>query len=105
VPRHGSAGHRIGRTEIDFSRFVATVAGQPLALTSKEFQILQLLVQNRGKTVSREQLMSEVWNYNEETSTRTLDTHVLRLRQKLEDDPARPRHIQTIYGAGYRLVD
>ena len=95
---------QIGAVQIDFHRFEATRDGKALSLTSKEFEILKLLFRFRGQVVKRQQMLAEIWGYNPEATTRTVDSHILRLRQKVEKDPTNPRHIQTVYGSGYRLV-
>jgi len=81
--------------------FVA--GGHTVALTPTEVQLLRLLHARRGAAVAREEILREVWGVDDQ-STRTLDTHVARLRRKLEPDPAHPRHLVTVHGVGYRLV-
>jgi DNA-binding response OmpR family regulator len=73
-------------------------------MTPKEFDVLRFLWEHRNQAVSREQLLTSVWGYDETPSTRTVDNFILRLRQKIEEDPAHPRHILTLHGTGYRLV-
>ena len=80
-------------------------AGREVKLTRKEFDLLRYLVEFRGEIVTRDRLLDEVWGYDHFPTTRTVDTHILRLRQKFEDDPERPRHIVTVHGQGYRLVE
>jgi two-component system alkaline phosphatase synthesis response regulator PhoP len=79
--------------------------GREVRLTRKEFDLLRYLVEHRGEILSRERLLDEVWGYERFPTTRTVDTHVLRLRQKFEHDPERPRHILTVHGQGYRFED
>jgi two-component system alkaline phosphatase synthesis response regulator PhoP len=79
-------------------------AGREVRLTRKEFDLVAYLAQRRGEVVTREQLLDEVWGYEQFPTTRTVDTHVLRLRRKLEDDPDRPAYIETVHGQGYRLA-
>lgn len=93
-----------GPVELDFERCHATRHGQPLDLTAKEFDVLKLLIRRRGEVVSRERLLNEVWGYESSPTTRTVDNHILRLRQKLEDDPANPSYILSVYGEGYKFV-
>ena len=100
----GPARSRFGEIEIDFERLIATRGGQALHLTPKEFEILRLLIRLRGRVVSRSRMLKEIWDYDSESTTRTLDTHIMTLRQKIEDDPGSPRHILTCYGEGYRFV-
>jgi two-component system alkaline phosphatase synthesis response regulator PhoP len=100
----GPIQYCFGDVKIDFEKFVAVRKGRPLDLTPREFDILRLLIQCRGEVVTRDRLLDEVWGYEAYPSTRTIDSHILNLRQKLEDDPANPRHILTIYGEGYKFV-
>lgn len=94
----------LGSLEVDFASYTATRAGETLSLTPKEMDILKYLWQHRNKTVNRDELLTKVWGYDESISTRTVDNFILKLRQKIEDDPAQPRHIITIHGIGYKLV-
>src|SRR5437763_330707 len=89
---------------LNFTRMELTQAGKPVALTSQEFQLLRFFIQNQDRVISREELLNEVWGYQSYPSTRTVDNHVLRLRQKLEKDPSRPSHFKTVHGAGYKFV-
>jgi len=100
----GPTQYCFGDVKIDFEKFIAVRKGRPLDLTPREFDILRLLIQCRGEVVTRDRLLDEVWGYKAYPDTRTVDTHILKLRQKLEDDPANPRHILTIYGEGYKFV-
>jgi DNA-binding response OmpR family regulator len=79
-------------------------AEQRVELTGKEFDVLRLLARHRGEIVTRDRLLEEVWGYETYPTTRTVDNHILRLRQKLEEDPSNPRYILSIYGEGYKLV-
>ena len=94
----------IGLTEVDFAAYAAMRNGDPIPMTPKEIEILKFLYEHRNHTVTRDQLLTEVWGYDESVSTRTVDNFILRLRQKIEADPAHPRAILTIHGAGYKLV-
>jgi DNA-binding response OmpR family regulator len=93
-----------GEARIDFTGMVATVEGRPITLTSQEFKLLKYLAGSAGRVVSREELLNEVWGYQNYPSTRTVDNHVLRLRQKLEPDPATPRYLLTMRGSGYKFI-
>jgi DNA-binding response OmpR family regulator len=95
----------IGPLEVDFVSYTATRDGAAVDLTAKEFDILKFLWERRNQNVTRDQLLTSVWGYDEPISTRTVDNFILRLRQKLEDDPAHPRIILTIHGIGYKLVE
>ena len=79
-------------------------AGQEIRLTRKEFDLLRYLVEHQGEVITRERLLDEVWGYDQFPTTRTVDTHILRLRQKFERDPERPVHILTAHGQGYRFA-
>ena len=88
---------------IDFEQGEVRKAGAPVSLAAKELDLLRYLVDHRGKVVSREELLEGVWEYQPGVSSRTIDVHVAWLRQKLEDNPANPRHIHTVRGVGYRF--
>jgi len=93
-----------GRVSVDFAKMEATVDGQPIELTVHEFRILQFLVKNSERVIPRAEILSEVFGYESDTQTRTVDNHILKLRQKLEKEPANPVHILTLRGAGYKFV-
>src|ERR1700747_1946052 len=92
-----------GDARVDFTSMEATRAGKSITLTTQEFKLLKYLAASAGRVVSREELLNEVWGYQNYPSTRTVDNHVLRLRQKLEPDPAAPRFLLTMHGAGYKF--
>jgi DNA-binding response OmpR family regulator len=94
----------IGDVKVDIPARVATHDGSPLVLTRKEFDLLSELARHAGTVVTREDLMSRVWDTNWFGSTKTLDVHVGGLRRKLGDDPADPTHIETVRGVGFRFV-
>lgn len=98
------ARYRFDDVEIDFDKFRATRRGKPLELTPREYDILRLLIRCRGEVVTRSRMLDEVWGYEVYPTTRTVDNHILKLRQKLEDDPANPSFILSIYGEGYKFV-
>src|SRR5262245_24468771 len=89
---------------VNFRRFEATKRGVPLDLTKKEFGILRLLAARAGEVVSREDLLNDVWGYENYPTTRTIDTHIGWLRAKLEADPAAPKHLITVHGVGYKFT-
>jgi DNA-binding response OmpR family regulator len=93
-----------GEARIDFTSMEATHAGRLVTLTTQEFKLLKYLASSAGRVVSREELLNEVWGYQNYPSTRTVDNHILRLRQKLEPDPAAPRFLLTMHGAGYKFT-
>jgi len=93
-----------GDARIDFTSMEATRAGRIVTLTTQEFKLLKYLAASADRVVSREELLNEVWGYQNYPSTRTVDNYVLRLRQKLEPDPAAPRFLMTMHGAGYKFT-
>jgi len=90
--------------EVNFSSMEATRKGRPVALTPLEFKTLKYLAQNPRRVLSREELLNEVWGYENYPCTRTVDNVILRLRQKLEKDPSRSVHFHTVHGAGYKFL-
>jgi DNA-binding response OmpR family regulator len=89
---------------VDFTSMEASRAGESVTMTAQEFRVLKFFAKFPGRVISREELLNEVWGYHNYPSTRTVDNHILRLRQKLEPDPANPRHFLTLHGAGYKFV-
>lgn len=96
--------YSFGDLQIDAQGSEVTREGRPIALSAMEFQLLRYFVEHRGVTLSRDQLLREVWAYPERPLTRTVDTHVAFLRQKIETDPQNPRFILTVFGLGYKFV-
>jgi DNA-binding response OmpR family regulator len=94
---------RFGQVEVDSATRTVRVAGRPIELAPREFDLLQALVDRSGSVVSRLTLLREVWGYSDDVVSRTVDTHIAELRRKLEADPREPRHILTVRKAGYRL--
>src|ERR1700726_1566860 len=88
----------------DFKKMEVKRDGKPVVLTAQEFKTFQFLVQNADRVISRDELLNEVWGYQNYPSTRTVDNHILKLRQKLERDPASPVHFRTVHGMGYKFV-
>lgn len=95
---------QIGRLHLDFAAFRATEANEVIRLSHKEFEILNYLNQNRNQVVSRYDLLEKVWGYDEQPTTRTVDNFIVRLRQKVENNPNHPQIILTVHGSGYKLV-
>jgi DNA-binding response OmpR family regulator len=95
---------RFADCEIDFKSMTASRAGLAVVLTAHEFKLLKFFTENVNRVLTREILLNEVWGYNSYPTTRTVDNQILKLRQKLESDPANPKHLLTIYGAGYKFV-
>ncbi|HZQ67330.1 MAG TPA: response regulator transcription factor [Terriglobales bacterium] len=96
--------HRFGTITIDLDGTEVMRNGELVNLSAREFQLLRYLLERRGCTVSREQILKEVWGYDEEIFTRTVDVHVFGLRQKLEDNPKKPDLIVTVPGLGYKFA-
>jgi DNA-binding response OmpR family regulator len=89
---------------IDFTKMEVVRDSQQIALTAQEFKTLKFMVQNPERVITRDELLNEVWGYHNYPSTRTVDNHILKLRQKLEKDPANPVHFRTVHGVGYKFV-
>ncbi len=105
-PAAGAEGQlSIGELCVDLPARRVWVGEQEVELTRKEFDLLARLVQDAGRVVTREALMSDVWDMNWFGSTKTLDVHIAWLRRKLGDDPARPTYIHTVRGVGFRLAE
>jgi two-component system, OmpR family, alkaline phosphatase synthesis response regulator PhoP len=89
---------------IDFTKMEVSRNGEPVVLTAQEFKTLKFLVQNAERVITRDELLNEVWGYQNYPTTRTVDNHILKLRQKLERDPGNPTHFRTVHGMGYKFV-
>ena len=89
---------------VDFTSMEAARSGKPLTLTAQEFKLLKFFARSAGRVISREELLNEAWGYENYPNTRTVDNHILRLRQKLEPDPANPRYFVTMHGTGYKFT-
>jgi two-component system alkaline phosphatase synthesis response regulator PhoP len=96
--------YRFGEVTIDFRRTEVLRAGRPVELSALEFKLLKYFIEHRGATLSRDELLNEVWGYDAMPSTRTVDVHIAWLRQKLEENPRHPQYILTIHGLGYKFV-
>ncbi len=94
-----------GQLEVDVEKRKVMLAGQPLELTSKEFDLLMLFAQNPGRAYSRQELLDLVWGYQYSGYSHTVNSHINRLRNKIEADPAAPRFIKTVWGHGYRFAE
>jgi hypothetical protein len=95
---------KFGDIQIDLYEMAVSRSGKPIVLTTQEFKALRFLVLNPGRVISRDELLSQAWGYQNYPSTRTVDNHILKLRQKLETDPSNPMHFQTVHGTGYKFV-
>jgi two-component system alkaline phosphatase synthesis response regulator PhoP len=101
---HPSEGYHFDEVRVDFRRAEVTKGGEPLDLSAREFQLLKYFIEHRGDTLTREQLLNEVWGYNAMPSTRTVDVHVAWLRQKIEPNPRHPQYVLTVHGMGYKFA-
>lgn len=99
-----SENFRFGSVQVDFKSAEVKKANEPVELSAMEFKILQYFIENRGKVITRDELLDEVWGYDATPTTRTVDVHIAWLRQKLEDNPRYPQFIQTVHGFGYKFV-
>ena len=93
-----------GDVTVNFSAMEALRKGEPVVLTTMEFKTLKYLIRNARRVISRDEMLNEVWGYENYPCTRTVDNHILRLRQKLERNPSRPVHFRTMHGAGYKFL-
>lgn len=93
-----------GDVTVDFAKMSIHRADRTVTLTAHEFKLLRFFIENAERVLTREELLNEVWGYISYPSTRTVDNQILKLRQKLEADPANPTHFRTIHGAGYKFV-
>jgi DNA-binding response OmpR family regulator len=89
---------------VDFMKMEIVRGHEQIPLALKEFRTLEFMIKNARRAISRDELLNEVWGYESYPSSRTVDNHVLRLRQKLENDPANPEHLVTIHGLGYKFM-
>jgi len=97
--------YRFSDVELDFEIYQARKGGEALDLSPREFELLRYLIERKGDTVSRDRLLEDVWGYESYPSTRTVDTHIAKLRAKIGDSGSEPRFILTIHGVGYKFVD
>ena len=93
-----------GDVNVNFTKMEVIREGRLIPVTAQEFKILKFMSENLERVVSREELLNEVWGYQNYPSTRTVDNHIMRLRQKLEKDPSNPLHFRTVHSAGYKFV-
>jgi len=99
------ARYRFADLELDFEAYKARRAGEALDLSPREFELLRYLIERKGETVTRDQLLEDVWGYESYPSTRTVDTHIAKLRAKIGDSGSEPRYILTMHGVGYKFID
>ncbi len=95
----------IGKMEVNFSNYEASVSGEKIKMTHKEFELLHFLWDNRNKVVSRDEMLDTIWGTDYIPSPRTIDNFILKLRQRIEENPNDPSHILTVHGVGYKLID
>ena len=101
--RAGQGVHKFGSIRVDLRGTQVTRDNEPVYLTAREFQLLRYLIEHQGTTLSRPDILREVWGYDTSTFTRTVDVHVASLRQKLEESPKKPKWILTVPGLGYKF--
>jgi two-component system alkaline phosphatase synthesis response regulator PhoP len=102
-PPETKSVHTFGELRIDLRGTAVTRRGEPVHLSAREFQLLRYFLSHRGKTLSRAEILKEVWGYNVRAFTRTVDVHIASMRQKLESEPKQPSLIVTVPGIGYKL--
>jgi two-component system alkaline phosphatase synthesis response regulator PhoP len=95
---------QFGTVLVDARKAEVSKDGVPVELSAKEFHLLRYFIEHRGATISRDELLTEVWGYHSTPSTRTVDVHVAWLRQKLEPNPRLPQYILTVHGLGYKFA-
>jgi two-component system alkaline phosphatase synthesis response regulator PhoP len=101
---HPTEGYQFGGIRVDFRRAEVMKEGAPLDLSAREFQLLKYFIEHRGATLTRDELLNEVWGYHAMPSTRTVDVHVAWLRQKIEPNPRHPQFVLTVHGMGYKFA-
>lgn len=96
---------RVGRLHADFRSGSMSCGGSMVPTSTTEMKLLRYLLQHRGEVVSRDEIFRDVWGYEEPPASRSIDNYILQLRKKIERDPAKPKHLLTVRGAGYKLVE
>ena len=104
APARANTRVQIGQLEVDFGGYTATRDETPIGMSHLEFEVLKYLYEHPQQTVSRDQLLADVWGYEDQPTTRTVDNFILKLRQKIEADPSHPHHILTVHGIGYKFI-
>ena len=94
----------LGNLEINFTKYQAYKNGQSLHLSPREYELLGYFIKRQGEIISRDDLLNQIWGYDSFPNTRTVDAHIAKLRQKIEDNPEDPKLIITVHGIGYKLV-
>jgi DNA-binding response OmpR family regulator len=103
-PRISIESVSFGNVSVNFKKMEATKDGELLDLSPREFRLLQYFIERRGEVISRDELLDHVWGYDDVPLSRTVDMHIAKLRQKIEDTPSDPRHIITVHRVGYKFV-
>jgi len=96
--------YRFGNIEINFKKYSASKKGKPIELSPREFELLRYFIEKQGEIVTREDLLNHIWGYDSYPNTRTVDTHMAKLRQKIEEKPDEPKYLITIHGIGYKFL-
>ncbi len=96
--------YKIGNLDVNFATYEASCSGNPVPMTHKEFEILKYFIDHSEQTISRDNLLHDVWGYEADITSRTVDNFILKLRQKIEHDPSHPRFILTVHGVGYKFI-
>jgi len=104
VPASPLTSYSFGPFTIDFRKMEMSRKGKLIELSAREFQLLRFFIEHRGSALSREKILNGVWGYDSMPTTRTIDTHITWLRQKLEENPKFPKYILTVHGVGYKFV-
>ena len=99
------ARYRFADIDLDFEHYKATKGGEPIEMSPRELELLRYLIERKGETVTRDQLLEDVWGYENSPTTRTVDTHIAKLRAKIGDSGSEPKWILTIHGMGYKFVE
>lgn len=94
----------IGNLKVDFQSYEATTGGKSIKMSTREIDVLQLLIEKKREVINRDEILSKVWGNDSYITSRTVDNFIHKLRQKIEDDPANPKHIITVHGIGYKLI-
>jgi two-component system alkaline phosphatase synthesis response regulator PhoP len=100
----GPQQYRFGEIDVDFRKAEVTKQGRQVELSAREYLLLKYLIEHREATITRDQLLNEVWGYHAMPSTRTVDVHVAWLRQKIEPNPKHPQYLLTVHGMGYKFI-
>jgi len=101
---HSTDFYEFGNVSVNFRKSEVMLSGKPVDFSAREFQLLRYFIENRESLLSRDELLNNVWGYDVTPSTRTVDVHIARLRQKIEANPKYPMHILTVHGMGYKFI-